>query len=255
MSSAPIINALDRALDMLDYIYRQGKEVSVTQISTDLDVYKSTVHRTLATLEAKNYVERNPETGKYSLGMRIFIMGNSIERKTGLATIIKPFAHELHSEFNETVNVSILEYVPGEVPYSIIISKEEGRQGLCFTPSIGTRNEIHSSASGKCLVAFDDSVDLSVFENHVMERYTPNTITNLASLKAEIVKARQLGYAVDAEEREIGLTCIAAPIFNANKHAVAAISISGPTNRMRSDFEKRALRLLAVTAKASLAIS
>ena len=104
-----IINSVDRALDILNYLYEQGKEVSITQISKDLDIYKSTVYRTLATLESKDFVEKNPETEKYGLGMKLFVIGNSIGEKIGLQKVIQPYAKQLHDEFKEAVNVSVLE--------------------------------------------------------------------------------------------------------------------------------------------------
>lgn len=76
-----IINSVDRALDILNYLYEQGKEVSITQISKDLDIYKSTVYRTLATLESKDFVEKNPETEKYGLGMKLLSSATASVRK------------------------------------------------------------------------------------------------------------------------------------------------------------------------------
>ena len=93
---------------------------------------------------------------------------------------------------------------------------------------------------GKCLLAFGDKVDLSLYEGKVLTRYTPNTITSLDELKEELVKVKRRGYAMDHEEQELGLTCIGAPILDQNMKAVAAISLSGPTSRITSsDIEDR----------------
>lgn len=238
---ADTIQALDRALELLIYLNKKGKEVGITQIASDMGVYKSTIYRTLSTLEAKGFVKRNPETEKYWLGSQLFILGKSVENKMGIPEVIRPYAHRLHQKFHEVVNVSILEYNPGDVYHSVIILKEmNDRQMLTVNPPVGSLSECHCSSVGKCLLAFGDKVDLSVYEGKVLTRYTPNTITSLDELKEELVKVKRRGYAMDHEEQELGLTCIGAPILDQNMKAVAAISLSGPTSRITSsDIEDR----------------
>ena len=109
-----IINSVDRAMDILLYIYNTGNEVSITNISQALGIYKSTVYRTLVTLENKGFVEQNPDNGRYALGMRLYTMGLSIGDKLGLQKLVKPYTHQLHEEFREAVNVSIIEKNPME---------------------------------------------------------------------------------------------------------------------------------------------
>ena len=109
---ADTIQALDRALELLIYLNKKGKEVGITQIASDMGVYKSTIYRTLSTLEAKGFVKRNPETEKYWLGSQLFILGKSVENKMGIPEVIRPYAHRLHQKFHEVVNVSLLEYNP-----------------------------------------------------------------------------------------------------------------------------------------------
>ena len=137
--------------------------------------------------------------------------------------------------------MSILEYNPGDVYHSVIILKEmNDRQMLTVNPPVGSLSECHCSSVGKCLLAFRDKVDLSIYEGKVLTRYTPNTITSLDELKEELVKVKRRGYAMDHEEQELGLTCIGAPILDQNMKAVAAISLSGPTSRITSsDIEDR----------------
>ncbi len=242
-----IINSVDRALDILNYLYEQGREMSITQISKDLDIYKSTVYRTLATLEAKNFVEKNPETEKYGLGMKLFVIGNSMGEKMGLQKVIKPYAKQIHDEFSEAVNVSVLEHSDRGPYHSVIIYKEENKQILGFNYEIGSRNECYCAGVGKCLLAFQEQVDLSVYEKYPMEKYTDKTITDVADLEKELEKVRKQGYALDDEERELGLTCIAVPILKEGKHAIAAISLSGPTTRIKDDtYERKIKRLIEI---------
>lgn len=234
MSESPsvIINSVDRALDILLYIYNTGGEVSITNISQDLGVYKSTVYRTLVTLENKGFVEQNPASGRYALGMRLYTMGLSIGDKIGLQKLVKPYTRQLHEEFQEAVNVSIIEKNPMDVYKSVIIWKEAGNQILQFNSEMGSRNDCHCAGVGKCLIAFGEDIDLSVYEEKGMTVYTDKTIRTVAQLQKELEQVRIQGYAVDDEERERGLICVAAPILRRGV-AVAAISVSGPTQRMQ----------------------
>lgn len=238
---ADMIQSVDRALAIMIYLYQEGKETSITKIAADLDIYKSTVYRTLITLENRGFVRKNPETEKYWLGNRLFTLGKGVENRMGLQEIIRPYARKLHDAYGEVVNVSILECNPGDVYRSVIILKEEsGRQVLTVNPPVGSSSECHCSSVGKCLLAFSENIDLSPYEATPMRAYTEHTITTVPALRAELGKVRERGYAMDHEELEHGLTCIGAPILNHKGHAVAAISLSGPTSRMLSgDIEER----------------
>ena len=94
---ADTIQALDRALELLIYLNKQGREVGITQIASDMGVYKSTVFRTLSTLEARGFVSRNPETEKYWLGSQLFVLGKSVENKMGIQEVIRPYACLLYT--------------------------------------------------------------------------------------------------------------------------------------------------------------
>ncbi len=236
-----IIQSVDRALEIMIYLYHEGKETSITKIAADLGVYKSTVYRTLVTLENRGFVRKNPETEKYWLGNRLFVLGKGIENRMGLPEIVRPYAKKLYDAYCEVVNVSILERNPDDVYRSVIILKEESnRQVLTVNPPVGSSSECYCSSVGKCLLAYSADIDLGVYETHPMRPHTDHTITTVAALRSELAKVRDRGYALDHEELEYGLTCIGAPILDQKGEAVAAISLSGPTSRMLSgDIEER----------------
>lgn len=236
-----IIQSVDRALEVMIYLYHEGKETSITKIAADLGVYKSTVYRTLVTLENRGFVRKNPETEKYWLGNRLFVLGKGVENRMGLPEIVRPYAKKLYDAYCEVVNVSILERNPDDVYRSVIILKEESdRQVLTVNPPVGSSSECYSSSVGKCLLAYSADIDLGIYETHTMRAHTEHTITTVPALRAELSKVRERGYAMDHEELEYGLTCIGAPILNQKGEAVAAISLSGPTSRMLAgDIEER----------------
>lgn len=236
-----IIQSVDRALEVMIYLYHEGKETSITKIAADLGVYKSTVYRTLVTLENRGFVRKNLETDKYWLGNRLFVLGKGVENRMGLPEIVRPYAKKLYDAYCEVVNVSILERNPDDVYRSVIILKEESdRQVLTVNPPVGSSSECYCSSVGKCLLAYSSDIDLGVYDTHPMRPHTEHTIITVSALRTELAKVRERGYAMDHEELEYGLTCIGAPILDQKGEAVAAISLSGPTSRMLTgDIEER----------------
>lgn len=238
-----IINAVDRSLDILEYLYEQDGDVPITQISRDLGIYKSTVYRTLVTLENRGFVRQNPDTGRHSLGFKIYLLGSRMKSESAFDQLVRPYAEKLSRQFREAVNVSVLSLGQEGEYLSLLISKVNGGQTLTSVTQVGSMTECYCSAVGKCLLAFTSSVDLSVYEHHAMTKYTENTITNVADLQAELQRVRKNRYAVDNEEREFGLYCIGMPILR-HGEAVAAISLSGPTQRMKHQKKDEMLKAL-----------
>lgn len=134
----------------------------------------------------------------------------------------------------------------------IIYKADNPNQVLKANPSVGSSSECHCSSVGKCLLAFGQDVDLSVYESHPLTVYTEYTISSLEQLKEELDDVREKGYAIDREELELGLTCIGAPILDHSGHAIAAISLSGPKSRMLAgDFCERVRAVTEVARKIS----
>jgi len=228
-----LINSVDRALDIL--LLLQDKEMGITEISNALGVYKSTIYRTLVTLENKGFVQQNPENGKYWLGLRLYSLGMLIKDKLTIKNLVFPYAKALAEQFKEVVHISTLDMNAQEYPKHIIIDKFESQQVLSLTPPIGSSACCHSSAVGKALLAFSKKGYLEKYIGNKLPAFTEKTIASWPELLKELEKIRKEGYAVDDEELELGLTCIAAPILNKDGEAVAALSISGPTARVKSE--------------------
>lgn len=241
------INSVDRAMDLLILLYEEGKEMGVSEMAERLDTYKSTVHRTLITLEGKGFVRQNPETDKYWLGMRLYTIGMAVGNNTSLRDILKPHCDKLQKEFSEVVNASIMDLSESDNPQGIVIYKAyDVNQLLIVNPPEGGSSPLYGSSVGKCLLAFND-VDLDQFRSIELIKHTENTVDNWDDLKKQIEAVKVNGYALDDEELEIGLTCIGAPILDSNNKAVAAISLSGPTQRMKTgDFEQKIKRVMEV---------
>ncbi|WP_313755724.1 IclR family transcriptional regulator [Tissierella sp.] len=249
------IVAVDRALDVLLLLYNNGQEIGVSEIGRELGLHKSTVHRTLATLENKGFVHQNRENGKYWLGTKIYAMGLRVGEKLSLVDIIRPYAKELFDEFQEVVNVSILDKDSHDGYKTIIILKEvDTNKVLSVNPNIGSSSDAHASSVGKCLLAFSKDIDFNKISNNHLKKHTENTLSNKDELIKELKKVKEDGYAIDDEEQELGLYCIGAPILDKNGDAIAAISMSGPTARMkRQDINDKILKVVETAKEISLA--
>ncbi|HMM22868.1 MAG TPA: IclR family transcriptional regulator [Selenomonadales bacterium] len=250
-----VINSIDRALDILLLLQQEGREMGVTQISAVLGIYKSTVHRTLATLENKGFVQQNPDNGKYWLGIRLYSLGMLIRERLPLRNIAYPYAKALAEKFNEVVHVSVNDNTASGYPKHVIIDKAMGQQVLSLTPPIGSSAPSHCAAVGKCLLAFGPRQALQKYIGNPLPVFTEKTIRNWDDLLKELDRIKARGYAVDDEELELGLTCVAAPILGRNAEIIAAVSLSGPTSRVRARFEEIVKELIKTTGTISACLS
>lgn len=212
--------------------------MGVTQIGAALTMHKSTVHRTLTTLENKGFVQQNPDNGKWWLGIKLYSLGMLIRERLPLRNIAFPYLKALAEKYNEVVHLSVCDQSTIAFPQHIILDKIQGQQVLSLTPPIGSSAPCHSAAVGKCLLAFSAPSYLAKFVGTPLIGFTEKTITDWAVLLQELEKIRRQGYAVDDEELELGLTCVAAPILGRGREAVAAVSLSGPTSRVTARFEE-----------------
>lgn len=222
------IKSVDRALEILEILTSYPSGIGVTELSNKLNVAKSTTHRLLTTLQYRNFVMKDPITDNYKLGTQILYLSNFILEHNNIRDISKEFLREIADITNETVHLCT--YDNGEVVY---IDKVEGNHTIRMHSRIGKRGLMHSTGVGKAILAYMDEHKIKdILKEKGMESFTPNTITNQEDLFVELSKIRDKGYAIDNIENELGIRCVAAPIFNYNMSPVAAISISGPENRI-----------------------
>lgn len=242
-----IINSVDRSLDVLEYLYREDREVSISQLSKDLDIYKSTIFRTLATLENRGYVLQNKDTEMYTLGPKIFAY-NSRQESNILAASIEPYMHKLSAKFLESVTLAILTEDRNGVYSLTNIANVRSHLTLTVNFEGSSASECYCSSMGKCLLAFSEHIDLSIYDRFKPVKFTENTITDTKELAKELDKIRAQGYAVDNEERERGLFCLGVPIFSGGK-AISAMSISGPAARIRDSYLEEKIEYMKELSK------
>lgn len=225
------IQVLDRALALLEVLAHQGPDLTLAQISELLKLHKSTAHRLIMVLERHRLIERNSNTGKYRLGLKLFELGTKAIGQLDLRERARPFLERAVLEVGETVHLCV--YDDGEVVY---LDKVEPTRSVRLASSVGRRNPAYCTSVGKAMMAFlpEAQVELAAAK-HGFRQLTRRTISNMLELKAELAKVRKLGYALDNEENEEGVCCVGAPVWSFGPHPIAAISVSGPTFRMTSE--------------------
>jgi DNA-binding IclR family transcriptional regulator len=234
------IKVLNKAFAVLDILLKNNAPMSMTEISEELHFYPSTIHRLLDTLKYGGYVEQDSSTQKYQLGLKLIELGMARLNQIDLIKEAKPFLQELSKRCDETIHLAILEDT--EVLY---LAKEESTQTIRMISYIGKRAPLHCTSLGKVLLAFLPSYKRDkILEKIELFKLTENTITNKQSLIEELNKIKQQGFALDIEENEKFVRCIAAPIRNYQGKVIAAASISGPSYRIneeRQDYLKEEL--------------
>jgi DNA-binding IclR family transcriptional regulator len=219
------VQSVDRAMAILDMLARLG-EAGVTEIANELEVHKSTAFRLVDALEAWQLVEQVSERGKYRLGFGIVRLAGAATARLDLSRESREVCERLAAEFDETVNVAIVDQ--GQTTN---VMQVHGSAAVSARNWVGQRTPMHATSSGKVLLAWsaDDGRELTLGE---LTSFTPNTRTDRATLLAELAKVRERGWAATVEELEVGLNAVAAPIRAADGAVIAALSISGPAYRV-----------------------
>lgn len=239
-----LIHSVEKACDILFSFNEENLEYGVTELSKKLNLTKSTVHKLLLTLEHKGLVVQNQENGKYTLSIKIFELASLYLNKIDVGTTIKPFMEDLCVRFNETVHLAVLD--EDEVVY---IEKIEGKQAVNIYSRIGRRSPLHCLGVGKAILAsLPPEQAEKIIARKGLKRYTDNTITDPDKLQEELKQIRRNKYAVDNEEYEEGIRCVAVPVRNIDGKLIGGISVTGPATRMTDDrLQEIAARLLEDT--------
>lgn len=202
--------------------------MNMTELSDKLKLYPSTIHRILDTLKYRGYVEQDPHTQKYQLGIKTLELGMAKFHQMDLIREATHYLKELVKQCNETVHLGVLD--EGEVLY---LAKEESSQTIRMISYVGKRAPLHCTSLGKVLLAhLPENERKRMLTKKELSRFTENTIVDKKELEKELSKVREQGFALDREENEKDVRCVAAPIRNYQGEAIAAISISSPVFRI-----------------------
>lgn len=240
------VQSLDRAIEILEMLTHEKNGFGITALAQKTALHKSTVHRLLKTLMHHGYVERDPESDNYRLGMKILYLASAILDRMDIRLLAKPFLEKLSYETREVVHLAILD--EGETVY--IDKVESSDSSIRMYSQIGKRGPVHCTGVGKVMLSglSEGEVDRIIREKG-MKAFTPYTITDINELKVHLDKIAIEGYAIDEREHEEGIRCVAAPIFDRNNKIIAAISVSGPVFRVTEDRLSQLIEKIVKTSK------
>jgi IclR family acetate operon transcriptional repressor len=206
-------------------------EMGVTEISQLTDLDKSTVYRLLSALQQGGLIEQHPETAKYHLGFGLVRLAGLALQNIDLPRMARPHLEELAHLSQETVNLSVMTDNDNLINIDGIASPLMVRN----VGWVGREMPLHAVSGGKVIMAYLPEDRLNTILERGLSRFTEHTVTEPARLRSELADIRKRGYGAASEELEIGLSAVAAPIWNHERNVVAALSLSGPSFRLPND--------------------
>ena len=221
------LSSVTTAIRLLKAFTESDREIGISALSKKLGVSKSTVHRVATTLVAEGLLEQNPETDRYRLGLALFSLGTLVRRRMDIPNEAKPFLSKLRDSSNENIHLAVLQ--GNEVVY---VYDMESSQAVRVRPHLGASKPLNCSAEGLMILAWQSESFIDKALAVSLTPRTDNTMTDPVKIKARLEKIRSDGYALEDEESEIGMRCVAAPIRDAEGNVVAALGVAGPSQRL-----------------------
>ena len=240
-----LLPSVDRVISVLEFLAQSKRGCSVSEISRNLALPKSSTFLILATLLRRGYLQKNAETGKYYFGVNLIKLSRRVLENLDLHDVAKSSLNSLMKKTGLTVHLAVL-----ADNAAVLIDRACPRGSNVGADWIGRTLDINCTGVGKALVAFlsEDQFNLLI-KSKSFARHNDNTIVTVKALKRELARVRELGYALDDEEDEIGLRCIGTPIFGVDQKTVAAVSVAGTT----ADIPLERVQTLAATVKQTAA--
>lgn len=226
-----IVQSIERASALLDLLGQAPQGLNLGILSEMSGLNKGTVHRILSTLTYLGYVRQIPANKNYALGFKLAELGNLLLSQLDLRNTARQHIIDLAEEVQETVHLVIRDN--DEALYIDKVDLFPKEAGLQMVSRLGSRTSLHSCAVGKVILSGMSEKEIqTTMDLDDLERKTEYTITKASDLMRHLKTVRNKGYAIDNEENEMGIRCVAAPVFDSGGGIVAAISMSGPAARI-----------------------
>lgn len=227
--------AVIKALEVLDLLGQSDEPLHLKAIAQTLDYPESTVHRLLASLAAKGYVRQSYYNGRYHLGWKLVTLAQTLGSFGQLTKTLRPHLQDLLRQIDQTINLGAL----NDLAVIYLDSFSPPNRLAMYNPP-GSLAPIHATAIGKVQLAFLPESELDALLPRLsFESYTPNTITSIPELRAELERIRECGYALDREEYFENTQCIATPIKDAQGKPIAGVSVTTLITDLPADWEEQ----------------
>lgn len=235
---------IDRLLDILELLSLEKDGLGVTEIGNRTGLHKSTVHRIVSALAERGYIEKIPERSVYRIGLKLVDISSVYLNSVELKTEATPYLRELAAKFGQPAHLAILDGAD-----AVYIDKVDILNNIRLYSQIGRRIPAYCSALGKCLLSGLHEVEIEeIVSRCSFKKFTDKTLDR-EELMHQIRAVQANGYAVDDEEHEEGIRCIAAPIMDYREKIVAAVSIAGPAAAIAPQNDRETARILMETAR------
>ncbi|WP_314944775.1 IclR family transcriptional regulator [Bradyrhizobium cosmicum] len=222
------VQSVDRALSILETLSEDDEGYRLSDLAVRTGLSASTVHRLLATLESRRFVQFDRAESKWHVGVRSFTVGASFARRRNFSAQAIPYLRKLRDLTRETANLAVV-----DDEFIIVLTRMESREIMRSLTQVGGRVPMVTSGVGKAVLATYSDEDVgAVIRHHGMPRLTEKSIVRPGDLFKELEKIRKQGYALDDEEACMGLRCVAAVVYNDCAEPLGAISVSGMTSRL-----------------------
>lgn len=230
-----LIQSVDRALGLLEYIAEHPEGgFSLAELTEHMNMDKSSVFRILATLMKHRLVRQEENRKSYRLGYGVFSLASSLYHQMKITQVASPVLRGVARKTRENAHLAAR-----SGPLAVFIDREQGSNIITANTNIGDTEELFCTAVGKSLICDFSFQEIELlFAKHPLERYTPQTITELPLLLQELSRVRSQGYALDIEEYNLNVVCVGGPIYDFTGKIVAALGISGPKDRMMAEMER-----------------
>jgi IclR family transcriptional regulator, KDG regulon repressor len=242
-----MLESADRLLRVLESFGPRELDVSLGDLADRVGLPKSSVHRLLTTLTAHRFVDRDPATRRYSLGIRLFELGSAAIHGRGLHGAAQPQLEELCRLTGETCHLAVLSGID-----AVYVYKVDAPANISMSSRVGGRAPCHATSIGKVLVAWASEDVLAEVRAQPMRPCTPHTITSVRRFEGELARVRVQGYALGLEEYAEGLHCISAPVREHAGRVTCALGIAGPCSRIEGE---RLVQLIPMVVRAAQALS
>jgi IclR family KDG regulon transcriptional repressor len=235
------IASVQRALDIINLFNNINVELGNAEIAKLVDLPVGTASGLIYTLKINHYLDQNPVNRKYRLGLKLAERAAVLLDQLDLRKVSAPYLEELRDWCGESVNLAVRD--GDEVVY---IERMFGYHALGIRSELGRRGTLHSTSLGKAILSFlPETEKKTILSNYRFTPVTPYTILDRENFDLALVKTKQLGYAEDEQENEVGGRCVGAPIFDRSSYPIAAVSISVPIQRFpQEDVDKYGKKLL-----------
>ena len=222
------LRSVNRALTALELVADAG-ELGVTELGRRLGVHKATASRLAATLAERGLLERDPQTDRYHLGFGLVRLAGAAMARLDLVSAARAAMDDLAERTHETVTIGVLS---GDDVVSV--DQVTGTRSIVSVSWVGKRTPLHTTSTGKVFLAFmDESEREKRLGASPLEAATPRSVSSAETLRGQLDEIRRRGYAQTLEELEVGLNAVAAPVRQADGQVTAALSVSGPSFRLR----------------------